>query len=105
MKPVKTKADIRAEIDNQISDYLAHGGRVSQCRPGESGRDGNYPLSKPPQLERNEQARTPVLSEIRAIEARRQQNRPEKKPRKPRKVEKKSLLTDDFGEPLRWLTE
>ena len=105
MKPVKTKAQIRAEIDAQVSDYLSRGGHVAQCRPGESGRESNYPLSKPPQLERSEQTRTPVISEIRAIEARRNKARQERKPVKPRNKEKKSLITDDFGEPLRWITE
>lgn len=105
MKPVKTKAQIRAEINSQIGDYLAKGGSVAQCRPGESGRQDNSPLAKPPQLERSDQTRTPVLSEIRAIEARRQKPRLGKKPGKREPAEKKSLITDDFGEPLRWITE
>lgn len=109
MKPVKTKAELRAEIDSQVDAFLAHGGKVATFDPGQSGRTDNSPLARPPQLERSEQSRTPVLSEIQAIEARRQKPaRPARKSgeRKRRSQEdKKALLTDDFGEPLRWIPE
>lgn len=105
MKPIKTKAQIRAEIDHQVDDFLAKGGAVSQFRQGESGRENNSQLAKPPHLERNEQTRTPVMSEIKAIEARRQKPKTTtvKKTRRRNGEEKKALLVDDFGEPLRWV--
>ncbi|MYM64270.1 hypothetical protein [Pseudomaricurvus sp. HS19] len=107
IKPVKTKAQIREEIENQIQAYLDLGGEVARFQPGHSGRDSNEPLPKPPHIERNPepQARTPVLSEIQAIEARRQRKKAVPNRRRRRDSEKKTLLTDDFGEPLRWITE
>lgn len=103
MKPIKTKGQLRAEINAQIGEFLSQGGCVDQRQPGESGRETNTPLKKPPILESNSQPRTPVLSEIQAIEARRSKPKVEKKLQRRRTQEKKALLVDDFGEPLRWI--
>ncbi|NIB39239.1 hypothetical protein HBA55_06555 [Pseudomaricurvus alkylphenolicus] len=104
MKPVKTKAQIRAEIDAQVNSYLAKGGRVDTREPGESGRSLNAPLPSAPLIERNAQSRTPVLAEIKAIEARRHPVKTHK-PKRRRYEERKKLVTDDFGEPLRWIND
>ncbi|GAB3097319.1 hypothetical protein G8770_15760 [Aestuariicella hydrocarbonica] len=104
MKPLKTKAQIRQEIDDQVRKFLSHGGSVDEFKAGESGREVNSPLPKSPHIERNSQTRTPVLSEIQAIEARRQ--KPKRVPtRHHNNQSRKTLLTDDFGEPLRWVSE
>ncbi len=104
MKPIKTKAQIRAEIDSQIDSFLAKGGEVNEFDRGLSGRLVNDPLPKTPHIESTAQTRTPVLSEIQAIEARKH---PPKSPpqTKRRQQDKKVLMTDDFGEPLRWISE
>lgn len=103
MKPIKTKAQLRAEINAQIGEFLSQGGAVDQRPRGESGRHSNIPLKKPPHFEPNTQERTPVLSEIQAIEARRNKPKMEKKVQRRVAAEKKALLVDDFGEPLRWI--
>ncbi|MBU3069366.1 hypothetical protein KOI40_06000 [Aestuariicella sp. G3-2] len=104
MKPTKTKAQIRQEIDDQVRQFLAQGGAVDQFQAGESGRELNTPLPKSPHIERNQQTRTPVLSEIQAIEARR--HKPKRTVTRHRSKEgRKTLLTDDFGEPLRWVSD
>jgi len=101
MKPMKSKAQERREIQQQIEAYLQGGGAVEAVAPGVSGREaGSYKLpqvsfSQPPAT------RTPLLEEIRAIEARRRRSpAPAKRmaPARPRRV----LIRDDFGEPLRW---
>jgi len=98
MKPTKTKAQIRAELDAQMGNFLSDGGAIQQHVRGESGRQANEPLH--PTIERNPQERTPVLDEIKAIEARRNQK---VIPPKRNNGHQKTLIMDDFGEPLRWV--
>jgi len=103
MKPTKTKSQIRAEIDAQIDSFLSSGGAVHEFDRGISGRQLNEPLPKSPHIESNQQTRTPVLSEIQAIEARK--HPPKKPPARRRQQDQKVLITDDFGEPLRWVSK
>jgi len=98
MKPTKTKAQIRAEMDAQMGSFLSDGGAIKQHVRGESGRQANEPLH--PTIERNPQGRTPVLDEIKAIEARRGHK---SIPPKRNSGHQKTLIMDDFGEPLRWV--
>lgn len=101
MKPMKSKAQERREIQQQIDAYLQRGGAVESVAAGVSGREaGSYKL---PQVSFSQApaTRTPLVEEIRAIEARRRQSRspaPRMAPPRPRRV----LIRDDFGEPLRW---
>lgn len=104
MKPTKTKAEIRQEIEDQVRQFLSSGGAVDTFQQGETGRALNVPLPKSPHIERSQQTRTPVLSEIQAIEARRQKPKRVLGPHRA-KSGRKTLLTDDFGEPLRWVSE
>lgn len=100
MKAVKSKAQERLEIQFQINHYLQHGGRVEAVERGISGRDsGTYALP-PHSFQEPKESRTPLGEQIRAIEARRGRRAPPKTSRskRPQRV----LLTDDFGEPLRW---
>ncbi len=104
MKPIKTKAQIRAEIDSQIDSFISKGGAVNEFDRGLSGRLVNDPLPKAPHIESTSQTRTPVLSEIQAIEARKHPVKPSNTPRR-RNQDRKILMVDDFGEPLRWVSE
>lgn len=99
MKPTKTKAQIRAELDAQMGSFLSDGGAIQQHIRGESGRQANEPLH--PTIERNPQGRTPVLDEIKAIEARR--GAKPVIPKRNKNGNQKTLIVDDFGEPLRWV--
>lgn len=100
MKAVKSKAQERLEIERQINLYLQQGGKVDAVQRGVSGRDvGAYKLP-PISFEQSKETRTPLVEQIRAIEARRSRRPTPKtlKHKRPRRV----LITDDFGEPLRW---
>jgi hypothetical protein len=99
MKPVPTKAELRAELERQIQDYLHTGGVVQAVPRGQSGQLDNRNLfgslgQNPPRQER-----TPVDKAVQALEARKHPHSNIKKSKRPRK----KLLTDDFGEPLRWI--
>lgn len=99
MKAIKSKAQERVEIEHQVRFFLRNGGKVQSIEPGISGREiGAYP---PPPVSfcGPKEPRTLLLAEVQAIEARKH------KPPKPavaRKQPKRVLITDDFGEPLRW---
>lgn len=99
MKPLPTKAQLRAELERQVQDYLQTGGQVKDIPRGQSGQVDNRNLfgslgQSPPRQER-----TPVDDVVQALEARKHPHNNVKKPKRPRK----KLLTDDFGEPLRWV--
>ena len=103
MKPLKTKAQIRAELEQEVNAYLQQGGEVKDIPSGVSGHLGNSnPFSN---MVRNgpPQDRTPLVEIIKQIEARkiRHKKQPLKSSRNPRR----KLITDDFGEPVRWVWE
>jgi hypothetical protein len=103
MKPTKSKAQVRAELDSLVDQYINDGGGISKHSLGESGRDVNQPLEKSPAIEKNTQSRTPVTDVVKAIEERKKnKNKPELKTTRVKR-QKKKLIVDDFGEPLRWI--
>ena len=102
VKALKSKAQERKEIEYQIQFYLQQGGEVQVVESGVSGRPlGAYALP-PVAFNQPREPRTLLVNEVKAIDSRRykltQQSPAKKSPSKPRKV----LITDDFGEPLRW---
>ncbi len=101
MKPIKTKAQVRAEIDEQINQYIAAGGEVKQVAKGVSGNMDNTNHFSSSSSFQPKQERTPVTDVIQQVEERRKHKSPTplKRPPRPRK----KLITDDFGEPLRWV--
>ena len=100
MKPLKTKAQIRVEIAQQVNEFLNKGGAVDTISPGVSGRDPSTQALVPPTLSQNKGPRTPVPDIIANIEARRKPKKTKKS--KLSKNPKKKLILDDFGQPLRW---
>lgn len=99
--PKKSKREIRDELNQQIQDFLERGGAVNECERGLSGREINQPLPVPP-IEKNLETRTPVNEVVAAVEARKQPA--SKKPKTTKNTSpKKILVTDDFGEPVRWV--
>ncbi|SMF53058.1 hypothetical protein SAMN02745866_03380 [Alteromonadaceae bacterium Bs31] len=101
MKPIKSKAQIRAEIDEQINSYLSAGGEVKQVAKGISGHTDNSNLFSSPTSFQPKQQRTPVTGLIQQVEERRKSKTTSSMKRQPRPHKK--LITDDFGEPLRWV--
>jgi SutA-like transcriptional regulator len=97
-----TKSDIRKELDSQVRDFLEHGGALEQVERGVSGRfDKNGPIkSTSMAFDEPKEGRTPVTDVIANIEARKHPE-PVKKKAKPTR-QKKKMIYDDFGEPLRW---
>ncbi|WP_221801163.1 hypothetical protein [Oceanobacter mangrovi] len=105
-----TKAEIRQQLNNEVSQYLQHGGEVKQVARGASGlQDGRYD-ERSLAFEKPKEERTPVNEVLQAIDQRRQEQRKPKrtapdpatsKRRRPRK----KIIYDDFGEPLRVIWE
>lgn len=100
MKPVPPKkSEIRSELEEQIQHYLKDGGKVQAIPRGQSGHTDNRNVfgnlgDSPPRQER-----TPLDEVVKNLDARKQPNNQPSKHRRPRK----KLITDDFGEPLRWV--
>ncbi len=102
IKPTKTKAQIRQELEREVHLYLSRGGRVDNVPTGLSGNDSNKNLfSRSAQFEPKKE-RTPVTDVIKELESRKQNK---KEPTKKTKGPQKKLITDDFGEPIRWVWE
>lgn len=97
MKPLPTKKQIRQELEQQVQQYLESGGAVENVPRGLSGRNDNQNPFTQYSADKPSQARTPVTDVIKSME--------ERKNPKPitKKRPKKRLITDDFGEPLRWV--
>ncbi|BFM14448.1 hypothetical protein R50073_06310 [Maricurvus nonylphenolicus] len=100
MKPTKTKAELRNEIASHTARFIERGGAVDAVIPGESGRELGQALPPVAFEKKPETTRTPVQDVVKAIEARKHPPRKEKlKSKKPKKI----LITDDFGDPVRWV--
>jgi len=100
MKPLKTKAQVREEIEQQIEEFLLRGGAVDQIARGESGRDITTQPPVPVAFDGPKTERTLVNDVVAAIESRR---KPKPIPKAPRaKPPRKKVILDDFGQPLRW---
>ena len=99
IKPVKTKKQIRDELNEQIEAYLRNGGEVDNIAQGVSGNENNMNLFKQATSFSPKQDRTPVTEVVKELEARKSGKNDKPTSKKPKKV----LITDDFGEPLRWV--
>lgn len=100
MKRPPSKQQLRAEMQQQIQQYLREGGVVRDVPRGQSGFQNNANLfaqlgDNPPRQER-----TPLDNVVKALDARKKQ--PHSNVRTHKRARKK-LITDDFGEPLRWV--
>lgn len=101
MKAVKSKAQESKEIECQVQFFLQHGGEVNIVESGVSGRPMGGPAIPTAAFNQPREQRTLLVDEVKAIDARRGKKStkpPAKKISKPQKV----LITDDFGEPIRW---
>ena len=103
IKKPPSKADLRQELDNQISDFLEQGKSVNEIPRGVSSRDGaDKPLRADTwQMDASKGAWTYVPEVVDTLEKRRQEKVLKPVPKKTRP--RKRLIYDDFGEPLRWV--
>lgn len=101
MKPIKTKAQIRSEIEEQIAQYIAAGGAVEEVPVGKSGNTTNANLFANATAFEPKKNRTLVNDVIKSVDERKKQKGapPLRRTTKPHK----KLITDDFGEPVRWV--
>jgi SutA-like transcriptional regulator len=111
LKKIISKAEIRADLELEISQFEQGGGSVTQIPRGLSGRDAldnSIPATKRLFLEPTEK-RTLVPEVVAAIESRRKEkpvHKPSPKPSTKLRRRRKTIY-DDFGEPLRtvWVEE
>jgi len=107
MKKLPTKADLRRELNGEISQYLSSGGTVQHVAAGVSGKDPLNPQKRSMTEIFNgpRQERTPLDHVLADLESRRQKDTKPKS--KSRARPKKKVIYDDFGEPLRevWVEE
>lgn len=100
MKPTKTKAEIRAELDAEVARYLSKGGNVNNIPTGTSGNVDNRNLFANSTQFEPKQERTPLNEVVKELEARKHdKSTATARNRRPTK----KLITDDFGEPIRWV--
>lgn len=99
IKPTKTRRQLHKELEQQVQEFLIHGGQVNEVPRGLSGRpDANGPLISIFDGTSQED-RTPLPEVVAAIEARKKPQLPPK----PKKLRpRKKVILDDFGQPLRW---
>lgn len=95
-----TKAQLRAELEAAVDNYLAHGGKIEQVGRGISGRDDHQQLQQPLFTE-PKASRTLVNDLIARIESRRRPSRPSAKKQSADSKPRMKTLYDDFGEPIR----
>lgn len=106
-----TKAEIRAHLEKETTQFLDEGGRVDEIPRGLSGREDGQSMMPPsrslfiePSIER-----TPIPEVVAAIESRRRSMLKRAAPPKRKRLTKRRRKTiyDDFGEPLRrvWVDE
>ncbi len=103
IQKVKSKQEVRKEMEQAIEDYLKTGGEIKHIQQGISGREDNANLNLNIPFTPSEHAtRTPVNDTIKAIDERRQKKKTStEKSQKPRK----KIIYDDFGEPIREIWE
>ncbi|VUD51573.1 hypothetical protein TDB9533_01454 [Thalassocella blandensis] len=101
IKPTPTKAECREALSRQVDSFLASGGEVKSIPSGVSGNDANVNLFTRSASFEPRKERTPVTDVIKVLEERKSSKTKQLKSR--RAGPKKKLITDDFGEPVRWV--
>jgi len=101
MKHRPTKAELRAELERHVDDFIVQGGEIRAVPRGATG--WGTPMAAKPDFafERPKESRTPLPEVVASIEARKIKSAPPPKPR--RRAPRKKALYDDFGELVRWV--
>jgi len=103
MIKVKTKREIRQELEDEVSRFLEKGGAIEDVKQGVSGKESSVNIHSRTPFNQEAQTYTPLTDTINALDARKQKpaSPPPSVPRKPRK----KIIYDDFGDPLREVWE
>ncbi|HEY8385320.1 MAG TPA: hypothetical protein VIK82_03780 [Porticoccaceae bacterium] len=107
MQKPPTKAELRAELEAAVRNYLDHGGKIELVDRGVSGRADHQQLQQPLFTE-PKASRTLVDDLIARIESRRRPpRRPSPSARTAHAKPRQTTIYDDFGEPIRkiWVEE
>lgn len=103
MKFIKSKTQIRRELAQEVEEFLHAGGAVKTIPAGVSGNETNRNVFTQRSSFEPRQDRTPLADVVKELENRKA-NKHLKSSVKPRKLKpRKKVITDDFGEPLRWI--
>jgi hypothetical protein len=104
IQKLKTKKDVREEMEREISQYLTSGGAINEVQQGISGRENNSNLNQTiPFVEGEKQTRTPLTEEVKSLDERK--NKKKSLASSPVYRPKKRIIYDDFGEPVREVWE
>ena len=99
MKKIRTKSQIRKELDEQVSKYLKNGNSVNKIPKG-LGSD-HVDEKKISWNSGNKKEDWTYLNDIVDNLEKRKKQKSKKTIKK--KKPKRKLIYDDFGEPLRWI--
>ncbi len=105
MKPLKSKAQIRKELTSAIEDFLHTGGSVQSIPQGVSGNEKNENFFGQRSAFEPRQSRTPLDEVVKELESRKKGKNKKVPNRQQLRRPRKKIITDDFGEPLRWVWE
>jgi hypothetical protein len=104
MIKVKTKKQIRQELEDEINRFITSGGEIKDIEQGASGKEMGVNINSAIPLNAEKQTRTPLLDEVNALDERKKSKQESNKKATPTKPKKK-IIYDDFGDPLREVWE
>ncbi|MFT5117785.1 MAG: hypothetical protein ACI9NY_001318 [Kiritimatiellia bacterium] len=104
MIKIKTKKEIRQELDDEVNRFLSKGGAISDIEQGASGKEMGVNINNSIPLNNEKQTRTPLTNEVNALDQRKKSKLQATKKPAPHRPKKK-VIYDDFGEPLREVWE
>jgi hypothetical protein len=102
LKKPPSKQDLRRRLSQQTAKFLSSGGSIQELARGESAYERNEIPPPAPLFTDAKVARTPLTDVVAALDARRAPKRQQKKgSRRSTPRQRKQVVYDDFGEPLR----
>ena len=94
-----SKKQLRAQLNQDVTDFLSHGGEVNEFQRGRSGLENGHLDERRAGVDQPKQTRPLLDSEMQAVDARKKPKAATKPPSSNRP--KKKIIYDDFGEPVR----
>ena len=102
LKKPPSKQDLRRRLSQQTAKFLSSGGSIQELARGESAYERNEIPPPAPLFTDAKVARTPLTDVVAALDARRAPKRQQRKgSRHSTPRQRKQVVYDDFGEPLR----